>query len=455
MQNAVQDFLDACTGWLCDNYSLSIRYLGGPIDTGHELWSAAITLVPLPAVRDYRLRVVRPGLVAGQIQEEGVSANRALQLITAAAEGSIAVHDMTLKLPHDVALRRQSTTRQRNPWYDPLRLQVFGGTPAALSADLLAQIDHTLRTHELPFDGLTDLGRWLDLSIPEQGHGSSAVSITVSPPVGIIFNRCRLSANRLRIALEAHPGLDIKSIGLAVRLEPGGGLAGRHQVAERIQWGGVSNGRREGVVDIDGAVADSALAMLTLGPVTVQRQWFVDPERAANHRLLAVQQFDRDLKMIKQGLLESADGARFEAAVAALLFLLGFAAAVQLETDSPDLVVSTPARRLLLMECTVKVSDIAAKIGKLVDRRESLSKALQNGNHPLDVTAVLVCRQPRDQMVAHSDLLRANRVILMAGEEISRALDRVRSPGDADAFLREVREDLSGAHQLGDGDVAS
>lgn len=183
------------------------------------------------------------------------------------------------------------------------------------------------------------------------------------------------------------------------------------------------------------AQADDVLVMLQIEESNVRRQWFIDPARARNNRLLAVQHFDKELRMLKHAVLESADPTKFEHGVAGLLFLLGFTPSVQLETDAPDLVVTTPGGKLVIVECTTRIADFASKIGKLVDRRGSLSKYLSANGHPATLVAVLVCRLPRDQIAALADEPRAHNVILLAGEDIQGGLDRVRSPTDPDAML--------------------
>ena len=139
--------------------------------------------------------------------------------------------------------------------------------------------------------------------------------------------------------------------------------------------------------------------------------------------------------MVRAAVLESSDSVKFEHGVASLCFLLGFTPSVQLETDAPDLVVATPGGKLILVECTMRTSDIATKIGKLVDRRGSLSKHLAASGHPAEVNAVLVCRSPVDQLPAQATEAARNMVILLTNEDLLAAFDRVRSPVDPDEVL--------------------
>jgi hypothetical protein len=157
---------------------------------------------------------------------------------------------------------------------------------------------------------------------------------------------------------------------------------------------------------------------------------------------MAVQHFDTDLRKIRSAVLEAPESAKFEQGVAALLFLLDFSPVLQIETDSPDLVVTTPGGQLVLVECTTKISDFSVKLGKLVDRRGSLSKSLAGAGHPPEILAVLICRSPRDQIAAHEDELRTHKIRLLAREDLQDSFDRVRHPNDPDKIVSDARASL-------------
>jgi len=182
--------------------------------------------------------------------------------------------------------------------------------------------------------------------------------------------------------------------------------------------------------------------MLLIGAETVRRHWFLDPSKAPNLRYAAVQQFDADLRMIRRGLLDDPDPKRFEIAISALLFLLGFSPSVQLETDSPDLIVATPLGRLVVVECTTRVADVASKIGKLVDR-EALQRKLRADNAGAEVSAALVCRVSRDQIAAQTDNLKALRIILVSAEDITAGLNRAWATNNPDDILDQALRTFS------------
>jgi len=63
--------------------------------------------------------------------------------------------------------------------------------------------------------------------------------------------------------------------------------------------------------------------MLLVGNTTFRRYWVMDPSKAQNNRLVALQHFDKELRMLKQALFESADSAKFELGVASLFSCRG------------------------------------------------------------------------------------------------------------------------------------
>lgn len=446
----IRAFLDTCNHWLCDGYYRDVRYLAVGGNDEPELLEGAIVLAPLPPPQNDAFNIEVDGFVAGQALDGPVSKTTLLSFLEAAVVGAVDAGSKHLTLRSNGQLASQMTPATRNTWFSPLVLQLIGAEPDRTVHERLAALDDRLRTNSPPFDGLTDLARWLSVPTPAFGR-LCTLTTTVLPPIDLIFDKSTLSDDRLRLLFEAHAKLDASKVNVAVNSLPAKGLRTRSQIAGEIEWGGVSNDRRCGEIAIECPQASSALVMLMLDNKTVRRHWFVDRSRSRNQRLVAVQQFDGDLERIRWGLFDADESAKFEMAIAALFFLFGFAPAIQLETDAPDLVVATPGGRLAVVECTTRTSDVATKVGKLVDRRGALAKGLQAGGHLPNVTAALVCRLPRDQIAAQAELLKRSRVILIAREELDEALQRALVEQNPDELLETaVRElgtesaDLSG-----------
>ncbi len=434
-------FIRRCEQWLCDDYSLDIRYIATSVAGEVNLFDAMVLLSPLPPPAVNPLTVAVTQLSAGQEQLKSVSKEESLATIKRVVSGALTVGGRELLLPSDGSYRFQRVMVDQNTWFMPLTLQVHGAVGSNLpDRDAL---DTTLRAATPPFDGAEDLRSWLGLRLPDSSLLSS-ISVLINPPVDVILARSHLLNGTLRLVLHAHPKADRSQLHLAVREVPGQGISCRTQVAAGIAWNEIEGGRlSEGIVDVVLPNATGALVMLLIGDQTVRRHWFIDPTKARNLRYAAVQQFDPDLRMVRRGLFEDTDSTRFEIAVSSLLFLLGFSPSIQLETDSPDLIVMTPAGRLVVVECTTRVADVASKIGKLVDRRESLQDKLRTNNMGAEVSAALVCRAPREQIAAHADQLKAMRVILASNEDISSGLNRAWATNNPDEILDQSLQAIS------------
>lgn len=428
-------FISAAEDWVCDSFSVDIRYFAGKHENDIHLWEALIVLNPLPPLHDMNFHVETSQFYAGQFQLSKQPKQKSLKLLNRAAQGQIDVYGHSFCLSGEQPFSLYSEMIHRDRWFSDLHLQVIGTRQSIPSAIDVASIDNALRRNALPFDGLADIAGWLGLGDPRYSNNPPSINIRVGPPVDLIFSECKLENDQLRLILYAHPRFDISRVGLAVRAVPGSALESRKQVKSEINWKRARDGKREGIALIGLEQADSVLVMLMIGDTTVRRQWILDPAKARNSRLIAIQHFDRDLRMVRQAVLEPLGSDHFEKGIAALLFLLGFAPVLQVEKDSPDLVVTTPSGKLVIVECTTRFSDFSAKLGKLVDRKVSLSRALQASGHHSRVDAVLVCALPKAQIATQADELKIHQVILVTNEELLVAFDRLRFPNDPDEII--------------------
>jgi hypothetical protein len=439
MSDVAKTFRDRANDWLCDGYALDVRYIALATKSGPEILAASVMFNPLPPLRtDLGFHIEGERYLIGQCQLQSNRRSSLIRILDRAVIGEIAIANQTLRLVQESKFDYFSEMTYRDRWFSELHLQVIGKRYPQPSNHELALVDGELRQASPPFDGLLDACAWLGLEVPGANSQPSSITIRVGPAVDLIYEQSRLESDTLTVTLHAHPKFDVSQVRLAVRAMPGDGLFSRQQIADKISWGRVKNSRRPGVVQIKLLQSDSVLVMLMIEKATVRRQWFVDSAKARNNRYLAVQNFDKDLRMIRAAVMESSDSSKFEQGIGALLFLLGFTPALQLETDAPDLVVTTPGGKLILVECTTRTADIATKIGKLVDRRGGLSKNLVSGGHHAEVSAVLVCRSSLDQLPAQASEASRNRVLLITQVDLLNAFELVRAPEDPDVFLARM-----------------
>lgn len=431
-------FLEAAEQWLCDGYWLSIRYAASVTSDGVKIWDAAIYLNPLPPDQDNSFSIETANFLIGQYQHPSKKKSSIVKILKEATKGILAIPDKKMALPTSERVDFYSELHHRDRWATELHLNIRAGRPSPLSQIELAAIDNSLRAASPPFDGLSDALSWLGLSDNQGLSNQPSITIKSNPPVDLVTDHSSLKNNTAEIVIHAHPKLDVKRVTLAVRATPGEGISARFQATDLIKWESVKHGIRRGVAKIAARNADNLLAILMLERQMIRRQWLIDSSKARNNRLIAAQHFDSELKMTRNAVFESHDSARFENGVSALLFLLGFSPAVQLETAAPDIIVTTPGGRMVIVECTTKIADFSSKLGKLVDRRGALNKALKSASHFLEVAAVLICRLPRDQIAAQAEMLKTNQVLLISNEDLIAAFHRLRLPSDPDLMLNEA-----------------
>jgi hypothetical protein len=434
----IEAFLSAADSWICDRYAMDTRFIARRVDTTWELVEASLAFFPLPHDRDNSFSIATAELLAGQVQAFPVTRQEAIAALEVAAKGQLEINGERFALagPDDLDISSEMTHRDR--WFCPLHLRVSARQVAAPNPANIAALDAALRRAASPFDGTADLAAWLGLNADFASAREPAITLYVAPPIDLVFDQTTLEANTLAVTLYAHPALDVHKVSLAVRAAPGDGLAGRKQVADQVVWSEPDELKRVGKVHASLPNADSALTMLSLGVETIRRQWILDPQKARNSRFISVNQFDADLRMVRQALFDTPDGRKFEQGVATLLHIIGFAAAMPLETDSPDIVVATPAGQLVVVECTTRLADFASKSGRLVERRAALSKSLAEMNLPSQVTAALVCRLRREEVSVSEKDLRDRKVLLFTAEDIESGLMRSKFMVDTDALLQQA-----------------
>jgi hypothetical protein len=274
---------------------------------------------------------------AEQLQKRIDSKDELVEIVNRAIRGEIRTSDGI-----SVCLRGvlgPTTETNRESWFFDSNICVVGEASADVARDLQS-VDNELRLAEIPFDGVSDLAVWFGITLPIE-FGTPSITVRIAAPADLRIAETILEQDKLSLLIHAHPAFDTSQLRLALRAVPGDGLSARMQVAHRIEWASI-DGRLEGTAVIPVKDADQVLTVLMVGKNPVRRQWIVDKTKARNQRLMAYRLYDKDLAQLRKAILKDEDPARFEKAVAGMLFLRGFTPVELLETDGPDLICVTP-----------------------------------------------------------------------------------------------------------------
>lgn len=432
-----KSFFAAMGKWLCLGHSVQIRYMALQRSGELQLLSGFIAASATPIKPGLDFQVSVGDLRAGQFTIEHPTISQTISNFEAACNGQISVYGLKLKMKLPPTPEYYGEPISTETWYHELHLQVLGEQITTPSYHEFLALEDELRVAATPFDGLADLAGWLHLANPRSTHRAPHIDMRIAPPVDMVLAESNVNKDQLRISLRAAKSFDVKKVNLAVRIVPGSGIA-RHLINDKISWGKAKEGYRYGLAALEIANTTQVLAMLSINTTIVRRHWFVDPSRARNLRLASIQAFDTQVEKLKSALLKvtDRDSRKFEKAINALLFLLGFASAEQLETDSPDIVAIAPSGRIMLVECTIKTSDMTTKVGKLVDRREMLLRSLGESSLVSSVSTVLVCAASRNQITYEEAHLKKQRITLMTREDLEAAINKLNiAELDADALI--------------------
>lgn len=441
-----QAFKDGAAGWICDGYSIRVSYVGRKVEgqraKSAELWGAMVAVSGEPPREGIDFEIQIHDTIFGHTEYRVQNREEIEKFLQSAAVGILYIKDQSYWLADTpgatgfgASAKHFEILSERDTWFSPLHYRARTGFQAPFPARSVHALDTALRRADPPFDGLADLAQSLGVNVAA-ALVEPTITISVSPPADLVMESCKLRDNDLTLVIHGHPNLDISSVDVSVRAVPGKSWRSRHRVSDTFTWTN-EPGRKIGIATVDLENANSALVMLVVGKHTVRRQWFLDPAKAPNLRLIAMNTFDKDLKKLKAALFDSDQSRQFEQAVAGAFFMLGFIPAAPIESEAPDLIVMTPGGRLVLVECTLKVSDIESKLGKLVDRRETLKKAIHSSSHLTDPVAVLVCRAPRENIV-RADAAKIHDVLLLTGESLQEGLARTHLPNDPDQMIDQA-----------------
>lgn len=442
-------FLSAIDDWICDCSYLDIRYLARIADGGIHITVASVYAGVFPLAVKNEFELVTEDIVIGHVQDFCADKRKINEVINEAIKGRLLAGERELEVLGSGEINYYSESLSRDAWFWQKTLTVSGNRAFGLTYEDGLKIDNQLRVSSPPFDGLNDAVQWLGLGEHGVERRASTIQIYVAPPIDINISASYLKEGELNVVLVAHKGLDKDKVCVAIRSVPTPSLDCRALVSHRIDWNAEKDGICKGDLNVNVGDAEAVIVILSVGGSVIRRHWFRDNRKSKNNRYLIVSTFDRDLSQIRRNVEKPQNPDKFEIAIASLLFMYGFNPCVQVETESPDILVMTPRGRVVIIECTMKISDFYTKLGKLVQRRGLLSQTMMDRGHDFSPAAVLICAQPKDSIAVSDDQLRSHNVILLAQEDISAALERVVGDSDPDQLIDEAEIAL----QKGQGEL--
>ena len=311
------------------------------------------------------------------------------------------------------------------------------------------ELDWKLRGLSRPFYGLEELSIAVGLGPLQSLGDSTRLEVTLLPPITLLASESQILGEHFHVKCQMGLSVSVDDVEVCYReLGPAESSRTGRQVATATE-------QRDGshVVMFEGPSHGMAVARVFVsyrGTALIQ-YWIGDPKRALHARATALRTFDPELRILKQVLLtpSSAQSEDFEAAIAALIHMLGFSVshlgACSKLTDGPDLLAFTSDGHILVIECTLRGPDNKDKLGKAAQRAASLRDAFSRGG--LGVNEVLACVVTPlhdTEVAAFREDGKRKGVLILDNEDLQRLLERLVLPTRSDELFREAKASLAG-----------
>ncbi len=442
---AVSAFLGAVDGFRAAMVP-SLSFVAFRREGRWEIFRARVTL-NLPSANIPLISVRTDNILAGA-DLVGADPQALEKCIDAMRTGMIEVGDETLHFPPRFGGEYGMTFVPLHP--DGVAsqtriavLQMFGSEQTGYLSH--APFDWELRAATKPYDGVIELVRALNLPILPQ-HGSLFEAVAFN--VVAIDATSRVDDTTARFGLRICQGLDPTKASIGYRVMSHSVVVARERIdGTAMTWSEV-DGVQLGQATLEVPAAAAIHAYACYDGANHQHWWFSDPDHSQNPRRAAYEATDKGLEnllsLVRNGGKQARD---FEAAVACLLWMLGFntvhLGGIPRMSDAADVLVATPQGHFAVVECTVGVLKAEHKLTHLVDRTAAVRHQLAQSNFPnLRVLPVIVTTKTREEVQADLDQARQLGIYVVTQDEIPQLIDQTLQVNDADFIFTEAQKSL-------------
>lgn len=307
-------------------------------------------------------------------------------------------------------------------------------------------LDWSLRSAEVPYDTLNELS--LDFGLGAIVEPSAIFEAVAGSIVALDFDG-QVDGDVATIGVRAIKGLNRSKISVGYRTLDKNEVVARGSVSgDNLTW------TEEDATDIGSTTISVPPASLVncyarYEGTTYHSGFVVDPRVAQNPRRSAYERFDPELKdMIELlSMKERRRSRELEPAVASLLWMLGFnpchlGGMKQLE-DGPDIIATTPAGHLIVVECTIGMLKAESKMPKLLARAVTVREQLARSGHGhLRVLPVMVTTLSAEEINSEINDAVSNGVYVLTSDDFQEAIGRTLFPPNAEQLFDEAVQRL-------------
>ncbi|MBI3376446.1 MAG: hypothetical protein HY017_32415 [Betaproteobacteria bacterium] len=448
MHESFEQFMKLASPWLPGYDRISVSALGVKKGDRHFLLSARVYLLS-PLRQAFQRPPLDDSVFWGLTDEVRFVPAEFPALLERLAAGCIALGRVDGELPREPQANLSPWFYAGNAPSDPQgyedpRLPLFrvtGGSRGVLiySAINSGDVEWHLHSHRPPFKNLGDLHRHYDVPQNESGD-ATLIEVIVEPPLAITA-RSSIENGRVLVNVHAAKGLAVEKVSIGYVAEVAGKT--KRGNIDVIQW--VEKDRIvEGSAQLDLGDCPEADCLLTFAGTGIQHVRLTEGKRRLNVRTAIQEAFDPELKRLCQLLFEVKrdDAKRFEDGVALLFGMLGFSIAQHGRApklaDAPDVVATTQAGNIAVVECTIDLPDKRDQVAIAVKRAEQARRGLDNSGWPkIQVLPVVVTMLGEREIAGQKEDAEEKGVLVLCSDDLRKAIDTIKRPVDADELFKE------------------
>ncbi len=313
-------------------------------------------------------------------------------------------------------------------------------------------LDWELKATDKPFYNLGDLLMHFGLPAYKQTGDSTSFEVIAKAP-GLIENTSRILEDNAIIDCIVASNLNTKKIKMGYRLFKRDEIERGKIDGHLITWI-LKDEINIGHCEIPAENTSVAQLFLSYEEIAFHQSWIIDPDKHLNPRHGIHQLFDRDLKILSELLFQpDADKATdFEFGISSLLNLLGFTVSnygrIKKLQDGPDIIITTPAGHIGVIECTLGLLNNKDKLSKLVHRTNAIKeKMLLAGYGHLRIQPAIVTPLSKEAVSADFEKAGKHGIAVICKEDLENFLKQVTLFPNAEKLFEDAIRLIPGNDQ--------
>ncbi len=331
-------------------------------------------------------------------------------------------------------------------------LALLGAECAQLLYANQPDLDWEVRSAPCPYDGIQEL---LLEYRPGVLEGVSRIEVAAFNLVAIDMASI-VDGETAHLSVRTVPHAPKERVSVGYRILDQGKTVGRGAIAGAdLEWE-IADGVLRGSATLSVPRAAIVHAFARFDDTVYQHYFFGDPTSFQNPRRASYETFDPRLEILRDILSKAQqpkpDARDFEAAIAWLFWMLGFApanvGAPRRMSDSADFLAAAPNGNIAVVECTVGLLKEDRKLPKLHDRTEAVRRSLDSSStRHIRVLPVIVTAKTLVEIQPDIEQAEKLGVFVIARDGIERLMDQTLILQNADQLYEEAELAVAAAKE--------